>query len=77
MTLEQATNRVTRALEDQDLSALEIALEARQSAIQCGDAPTEEIIEAGRRAECALTAWKKRLAFDSARLGQVRSYLNR
>ena len=77
MTLEQATNGVTKALEDQDLAALELALEARQAAIQCGSPPTEEILAAGERAARALTSWKKRLAFESVRLGQVRSYLDR
>jgi hypothetical protein len=77
VTLEQATNSVTKALEDQDLAALEIALDRRQAAIQCGAPPTVEIIAAGERAVLALTAWKQRVAFESARLGQVRSYLNR
>jgi hypothetical protein len=77
VTLEQATNGVTKALEDQDLAALEIALEARQSAIQSGAPPSIEMIAAGERAVLALTAWKQRVAFASARPGQVRSYLNR
>jgi hypothetical protein len=77
MTLEQATNGLTKAIEDQDLAALERALESRQAAIQCGSPPTQEVVAAGERAARALTAWKKRLAFESARLGQVRSYLDR
>jgi hypothetical protein len=77
VTLDQATHGVTKALEDQDLAALEIALEARQAAILSGAPPTMEIISAGERAVLALTAWKQRVAFESARLGQVRSYLNR
>ena len=77
MTLEQATNEVTKALEAQDLEVLEHALKVRQAAIQCGGEPTQEIVEAGDRAVRALAEWKQRLAFESARLGQVRSYLNR
>jgi hypothetical protein len=77
MTLEQATNHVTAALEAQDLEALERALRERQGAMQCGGALTRETVEAGERAVLALAAWKQRLAFESVRLGQVRSYLNR
>jgi hypothetical protein len=75
MTLEQATNTLTKAIEARDFDALERALVARQGAIQCGTAPTLEIVEAGERAMRALAAWKQRLASENVRLGQVRSYL--
>ncbi|HEY4360226.1 MAG TPA: hypothetical protein VGN17_04635 [Bryobacteraceae bacterium] len=77
MTLEQATHDVTKALDTQDLEALERALEARQAAIEGGGVPNQEIVEAGDRALRTLAEWKQGLAFESARLGQVRSYLKR
>ena len=75
MTLQEATENVTAALRDQDLTALAAALAGRAAAIQAGARPTPEIREAGERALDGLLALKQRLAFRSARLEQLRTSL--
>ena len=75
MTLQEATENVTAALRDQDLTALAAALADRAAAIQAGARPTPEIRAAGERALDSLLALKQRLAFRSARLEQLRASL--
>ena len=75
MTLEEATENMTVALQDQDLPALAAALADRAASIKAGAQPTPEIVEAGNRAVYDLLILKQRLAFESARLEQVREGL--
>jgi hypothetical protein len=79
MTLKEATENMTAALRDQDLPALAAALADRatsiRAAIKAGAQPTAEIVEAGNRAVYDLLILKQSLAFESARLEQVRASL--
>jgi hypothetical protein len=75
MTLKEATENMTAALRDQDLPALAVALADRAASIKAGAQPTPEIVQAGNRAVYDLLILKQRLAFESARLEQVRTSL--
>jgi hypothetical protein len=77
MTLEEATANLTAAVRDQDLSAVAAALSDRATAIKAGAHPVSEIVEAGNRALYGLLVLKQRLAFESARLEQVREALSK
>jgi hypothetical protein len=76
MTLQDATDRATAAIEAGNLDALARALKARRRALDSGERPTIEIFEAGERAIRALKALAQRAAFDSARLGQIKRYVD-
>jgi hypothetical protein len=75
MTLKEATENMTAALRDQDLPALATALADRADSIKAGAQPTPQVVEAGNRAVYDLLILKQRLAFESARLEQVRASL--
>jgi len=74
MTLKQATDCVNAAIEAGDLDALARALVSRRKALESGEKPTLEIVEAGERAMRTLKALAQRSAFDCARLGQIKRY---
>lgn len=78
MTLKQATDQVSAAIESGDLDELKRALEARRWALKSGEKPSietsKETFETGERALAALKALAQRTAFDSARLGQIKRY---
>jgi hypothetical protein len=76
MTLKEATDRAGAALDAGNLAALERALAARREALQSGEAPTLEAFESGQRLLRALLAFQHRTACESARLGQIRSYVD-
>jgi hypothetical protein len=76
MTLKQATDRANAAIDAGNLDALTRALTARRNALESGEKPTIEIFEAGERAVRALKALAQRVAFDSARLGQIKRYVD-
>ena len=75
MTLKEATENMTAAVRDQDLPAFAAALADRAASIKAGAQPTPEIVQAGNRAVYDLLILKQRLAFESARLEQVRASL--
>jgi hypothetical protein len=75
MTLQEATDCATAAVETEDFDALARALKARRAALQSGERPTIEAFEAGERAIRALKDLAQRIAFDSARLGQIKRYV--
>lgn len=75
MNLKQATERAAEALRNGDLKALAAALEARRAAIRAGEPPTPEILAAGEKLLRGLLEWQRQGAFESARLGQIRSYV--
>lgn len=75
MNLKQATERAIEALQAADLKALAGALEARRAAIRAGEMPTAEILAAGEKLLSGLRALQQQAAFDSARLGQIRRYI--
>jgi hypothetical protein len=75
MTLKEATDRASAAIEAGNLEALARALTARRKAMESGEKPTIEIVEAGERMVRSLNALAQRAAFDSARLGQIKRYV--
>jgi hypothetical protein len=76
MTLKQATDRANAAIEAGDLEALARALAARRKALASGEKPAIEVFEAGERTLHSLKALAQRTAFDSARLGQIKRYVD-
>jgi hypothetical protein len=72
MTLKEATENMAAALRDEDLPALTGALADRAAAIKAGAQSTSEVVEAGNRAIYDLLILKQRLAYENARLEQVR-----
>jgi hypothetical protein len=76
MTLHEATDRASAAIEAENFDALARALEARRAALKSGEKPTIEIFEAGERMVHSLKALAQRAAFDSARLGQIKRYVD-
>ena len=83
MTLEQASSEALAAALAGDLDALHAALEARAEAIIRLESRPETIarIKQGQRAgeeiAAAIFAFKQRIGFDSARLAQLQTGLNR
>jgi hypothetical protein len=75
MTLQEATDRVIDAIEAENFEALSRALTARRAALQSVERPGIEAFEAGERAIRALKDLAQRIAFDSARLGQIKRYV--
>ncbi|MBV8844213.1 MAG: hypothetical protein JO307_15500 [Bryobacterales bacterium] len=75
MTLEEATHNLMAALRDHDLDAVAAALADRAACIKAGSRPTSELIAAGNRAIYDLLTLKQRLAFENARLNQIRESL--
>ena len=75
MTLQEATANMTAVLRDRDLTAVAAALADRAASIKAGAQPTPEIVQAGNRAVYDLLILKQCLAFESARLEQVRTGL--
>jgi hypothetical protein len=75
MTLQEATDRASAAIEAENFDALARALKARRAALQSGEKPSLEVFEAGERAIRALKGLAQRIAFDSARLGQIKRYV--
>jgi hypothetical protein len=75
LTLKETTDRVNAAIEAGNLDALARALKARREALVSGETPTLGVFEAGERAILALKALAQRAAFDSARLGQIKRYV--
>jgi hypothetical protein len=75
MQLKQATELAAAALEAGDLAQLAQALAARKKALQLGETPTMEIFEAGERLLQGLRQLQQRVAFESARLGQLQRYV--
>lgn len=82
MTLKQATERTLVAAELQDLAALEVARELRESAIAAlaSASPTQELcqeitasIAAGEQAKQAIQTIKRRIRNESRRLAQIES----
>ena len=76
MTLKEATDRATAAIEAGNFDALARALEARRAALKSGEKPTIQVFEAGESAIGTLKALAQRTAFDSARLGQIKRYVD-
>jgi hypothetical protein len=78
MTLKQATDQVSAAIEAGDFDELKRALAARRDALESGEKTSvetsKEIFETGERALAALKALAQRTAFDSVRLGQIKRY---
>lgn len=75
MTLREATDRAAAALAAENLEDLARALRARRKALRSGEQPTREVFEAGEKLLKGLLALQQRAAYDSARLGQIRSYV--
>lgn len=75
MTLQDATERAKRALDAGDIAELAAALVARRQAIQSGEPPTPEIVDAGESLLLGLRGLQRQAAYDSARLDQIRCYL--
>jgi hypothetical protein len=75
MTLKQATDRAAAALAAGDLEELARSLKARRQALISGEPPAADVVEAGDRLLAGLLALQQRAAFESARLGQVRRYV--
>ena len=75
MNFEEATERMRAAIAAEDLDALNLALDARAAALAAGDRPSLQAIEAGERALLDLAAFKQRLAFESSKLGSLRTAL--
>jgi len=75
MQLKQATELAAAALEAEDLAELAQALAARKKALKSGETPTPETFEAGERLLQGLRQLQQRAAFESARLGQIRRYV--
>jgi hypothetical protein len=73
--LKEATDRAGAALDAGDLEALALALKARRQALQAGDRPTLEAFESGERLLRGLLLLQQKAAFENARLGQIRSYV--
>jgi hypothetical protein len=76
MTLKQATDRTLAAIEAGDLEGMVEALKARRKALESGEPPTLEAFEAGERALRALKDLAQHAAFDNARLGQIKRYVD-
>lgn len=80
MNLNQATDQVSAAIEAEDLEELTRALKARRKALESGEElgveASKRIFETGERALAALKALARRTAFDSARLGQIKRYVD-
>ncbi len=75
MRIKQATELAAAALEAEDLARLAQALTARKKALQSGETPTPEAFEAGEKLLRGLLALQQRVAFESARLGQLQRYV--
>ncbi len=75
MNLKEATGRAGEALAAGDLEALRAALAARGQALAAGEAPTVEIFQAGEQLLSGLRELQQRAAYNSARLGQIRRYV--
>ncbi len=76
MTLKEATERAGVALDAGDLEALALALKSRRKALRTGETPTLEVFESGERLLRGLLLLQQRAAFENARLGQIRSYVD-
>ncbi len=76
MTLKEATDRAGAAIEARNLEALALALKARREALESGERPTIDILEAGERAIRALKVLAQCTAFESARVGQIKRYVD-
>jgi len=78
MTLKEATNRAGAAIEARNLEALALALalKARREALESGERPTIDVLEAGERAIRALKVLARCTAFESARVGQIKRYVD-
>jgi hypothetical protein len=75
MHLKEATDRAAAALEGGNMEALTRALESRRKALESGEPPTIGVFDSGQRLLRTLLAFQQRAAYDSARLGQIRRYL--
>jgi hypothetical protein len=76
MTLKEATDRAGAAIEARNLEALALALKARREALESGERPTIDVLEAGERAIRALKVLARCTAFESARVGQIKRYVD-
>ncbi len=75
MNLKQATDCASAALGAGNLEALRRALDSRRKALEAGETPTLEELESGERLLQGLLAFQQRAAFEDARLGQIRRYV--
>ena len=75
MTISEATAQAKAALAAGDLPAVRRALEARRKAIASGETPSTEAFAAGEELLRLLRELQRQAAYDSARIGQVRRYL--
>lgn len=73
--LKSATDRAQAAIEAADLAALDRALKARRKAIDSGDRATPDVYEAGQRLMRALIDYQRQAAYASARIEQIRRYV--
>jgi len=75
MTLKESTVRAGAALEAGDLDALARALAERRKAFQAGERPAPDVYQSGQQLLRALLEYQQSLAYESARLGQIRRYV--